>query len=439
MIPLRNILATALCFAITFGSAAAGQSTRPSMRDFLGINGHTVVFRPALYSPVCSLVRDYHPVVWDLADHTDVLPALPEAKNRVDWNDVYGSWMKAGFHNDICLMFDSIEPAKWHDLSADASAYTAAFASRFGPSSKTPLIESLEIGNEPGNFSDEQYEKLVSAAAPAARKADPLLKIATCNLTTGPSGKYEKSVSTLLADPAVLPAIDILNIHTYAQAEPWPTWRRSYPEDPKLKYLTDVTNLARWRDQHAPGKAIWITEFGYDSTTKKPDPKGDFAKWVGVSDLQQAQYLVRSVLVFSALPADRAYIYYFDDNDEPHVHGSSGLTRKFEPKPSYYALKHFQAILGSYHFSRVVVQKEAEVYAYEFASEKDETDRIIVAWSPTGSGRTAVASIPLPAGYRIAQAVWMPTTLDGAEKRAVPAADAVPIDESPLYLHLSKN
>src|SRR3712207_7757533 len=37
-------------------------------------------------------------------------------------------------------------------------------------------------------------------------------------------------------------------------------------------YLNDVQKLAVWRDRHAPGKSIWITEFGYDATTKKPDP-----------------------------------------------------------------------------------------------------------------------------------------------------------------------
>jgi hypothetical protein len=425
-------------FVLSLSAIASAQSTRPSMRDFIGINGHTVQFRPKLYAPVCSLVRDYHPVVWDLDPPTNQLPPFPQAKNGVDWNEVYSSWGKEGFRSDVCLMFDSIEPAKWHDLPNDAAAYVAAFASHFGPSSKTPLVESLEIGNEPGNFSDQQYESLLSAAAPAARKADPRLKIATCNLTTGPSGKYDKSVTTLLADPAVLPAIDILNIHTYAQAEPYPTWRRSYPEDPKLKYLTDVTTLARWRVEHAPGKAIWITEFGYDCTTKKPDPKSDFARWVGVSDLQQAQYLVRSILVFSALPVERAYIYYFDDNDEPHMHGSSGITRNFQPKPSFYALKHLQSTLGAYHFDKVVQQKTGEVYAYEFARAGSDSDRIIVAWSPTGGGRSTTAKIELPAGYRIVRAERMPTGQDPPVEVANPVANALPISESPLYLFLEQ-
>jgi hypothetical protein len=35
---------------------------KPLVRDFLGVNGHTIQFRPKLYRPVCRLARDYHPV-----------------------------------------------------------------------------------------------------------------------------------------------------------------------------------------------------------------------------------------------------------------------------------------------------------------------------------------------------------------------------------------
>ena len=69
-------------------------------------------------------------------------------------------------------------------------------------------------------------------------------------------------------------------------------------------------------------------EFGWDASTKLfPLPaKGDFARWVGSTETEQAQYLVRSFLLFSKLDVTRAYIYFFDDKDEPQVHGSSGLT-----------------------------------------------------------------------------------------------------------------
>jgi hypothetical protein len=150
-------------------------------------------------------------------------------------------------------------------------------------------VDSVEIGNEPGKWSDADYTRLFKAMAEGIRAGDPKLKIATCNLTTGKSGDYEKSVECVAELPELF---DVLNIHTYAQLEGWPTWQRSFPEDPKLpKYLQDVEALCRWRDAHAPGKPVWITEFGYDSSTKLAEKSGTFAKWQGVTDEQQAHVL----------------------------------------------------------------------------------------------------------------------------------------------------
>jgi serine/threonine-protein kinase ATR len=83
-----------------------------------------------------------------------------------------------------------------------------------------------------------------------------------------------------------------------------------------------------------------------DSSTKSPPPKGDFAKWVGVSDEQEAQYIVRSFLVLSAMDVDRAYLNFFNDKDEPQLHATSGITRNFKPKPSFYAMSHLYRSLG---------------------------------------------------------------------------------------------
>jgi len=44
-----------------------------------------------------------------------------------------------------------------------------------------------------------------------------------------------------------------------------------------------------------------ITEFGWDSSTKPAPASGTFVKWIGNSDTQQAQWIVRSYLLFAAL------------------------------------------------------------------------------------------------------------------------------------------
>ncbi len=69
---------------------------------------------------------------------------------------------------------------------------------------------------------------------------------------------------------------------------------------------------------------------------------------------------MRSFLVFSKLSVARAYIYFFNDDDTPHVHGSSGLTRNFKPKPAFHAVAHLYKTLGDYRFARAIQDQANE-------------------------------------------------------------------------------
>ena len=411
-----------------------GAEVRPWLRDFIGLNGHTVQFKPGLYQPVGRRVRDYHPVEWDLGKKTAEPAPFPFAKNRVDWSKVYGSWREKGWDIDACLMFESIPRTNWTDIEADARAYGRALAREFGPSGTRRLVDAVEIGNEPGQWSDDDYARLFRAMAEGVREGDPQLKIAPCNLTAGKSGRYEKSVACIAPFPQLF---DALNIHSYAQLENWPTWRRSFPEDPRLaKYLPDIEALIRWRDANAPSKPIWLTEFGYDSSTQPAPSTGDAARWVGVTDAQQAQWLVRSLLVFSAMPIERAYIYFFDDKDKPGLHASSGLTRNFQPKPSFHAVAHLQRGLGEYRFERMVTNQPATLRVQEYRHGRDPKKLAWAVWSPTGEGKSANRVLAGAPG-KLLKAERMPLGTAPAPAPGVKERDGqlmAEVDESPLYL-----
>jgi hypothetical protein len=331
-------------------------------------------------------------------------------------------------------MFHNVPAKAWKDLPRDAAAYGRAFARAFGPSSRLKLVAAAEIGNEPGHYDDESYRSLFQNMAGGLRAGDPKLKVGTCALTLGDSGKYAKSVKCVLGLEELY---DFLNIHTYAEVEGYPTWRRSYPEDPKIDYLRRVEQLVAWRDQHAPGKEIRVTEFGWDASTKPAPASGTFSKWVGSTETQQAQYLVRSFLLFSKLDVTRAYIYFFDDKDEPQIHGSSGLTRNGRPKPAFHAVAHLLKTLGDYRFRRVVEEKPGNVFVYEYVHGDDPNRRIWAVWSPTGSGKQG----------RIDQKIEPQLKLMGAQRMPLAAGDApavrpevrqgtisVEYDESPIFL-----
>jgi hypothetical protein len=154
--------------------------------------------------------------------------------------------------------------------------------------------------------------------------------------------------------------------------------------------------MVAWRDQHVPEKELWLTEFGWDASTKLPPPTGDFAKWEGSTETQQAQWIVRAWLLAAREGIDRAYLFFFNDDDKPQVHGSAGVTRHFEPKPSYHASVWLQRSLGEYRFARVIREEESDCFAYEFTHGSEPQKRVLAVWKPAGDA--AIASLPLGPG-----------------------------------------
>lgn len=411
-------------------SVAHVKADRPLMRDFLGLNVHTVQFKPKLYAPVCRLLRDYHPVQWDIGDDASKMPAFPMAANGVDWNALYGTWTKAGFDVDACLMFNPISSDRWKD----PQEYGQAFAKAFGPSSARPIVSSVEIGNEPAKYSAEQYREVFEKIAKGVRLGDSKLPIVTCAVMTGKTDQWSKPMSAIAGLESLY---DVLNIHSYPFKDKWPTWRRSYPEDPSIRFLKDIGDLLAWRDAHAPGKPVWLTEFGYDSASKKPAPDGPWKQWVGVSDEEQARYIVRSFLVLSSIGIDRAYLYFFNDEDQPQLHGASGITRNFKPKPSFFAMSFLYKTLGEYRFAERIPQGEDDVYCYRYEKGGATKSSIYVAWIANGGNSSRRSVIKLDAKAEINRAEAMPYSDHGAtpvQFRKTDPGIEIELSQTPVFL-----
>ena len=393
-------------FLCLFAVLSPLRAAPPLFRDLVGLCGHTVQFKPDLYAPVCRWVRDYHPVQWDLEKDTSVLPEWPFAKNRVSWEQVYGSWHKAGLRTNVCLMIDEMQK-DWKDMPKDARAYARSFAEQFGPGGKWPFVEWVEIGNEPGLYDDAAYRVLFEAMARGVREGNPRMKILPCN-TEMASDRYWKGVEVLKGFDDLY---DALQIHRYAIADGWPVWRRSFPEDAKVPYLSSIQQLLDWRDASAKGKPVWVTEFGWDSSTKKPDPIGEWAKWIGSTDDEQARWTVRSFFLFARMGVDKAFVYFFNDSDEPKLHACSGLTRNFQPKPAYHAVAWMLKSLADYRFSRVLRESMDDGYVYEFTPEKAGAPVIIAAWHPTKESVEMKLELP---GMNLLRTERMPLSIEPA-------------------------
>ena len=133
---------------------------------------------------------------------------------------------------------------------------------------------------------------------------------------------------------------------------------------------------------------MWVTEFGYDSTTKPNHTNDEFKDEIFVTDVQAAQYLTRSYLAFAAMGVDRAYMFYFNDTDECVAARLLGADAKLGPQADrYWATKHLQETLGDYRFSEKIRETAGSLYIHSYVRGDDQDDIIWVLWSPTGTDR----------------------------------------------------
>jgi len=122
--------------------------------------------------------------------------------------------------------------------------------------------------------------------------------------------------------------------------------------------------------------------------------------------------------MFAREGVDRAYLYFFNDDDTPHVHGSSGLTRNFVPKPSFHAAAWLQRSLGDYRFSRVIREEADDAWIYEFTHESGTQKKVFAIWKPAGPA--APTSFPIENG-KIVKAERMPLKPGDAERLEISA------------------
>jgi len=399
-------------------SSAEDGRVRPTLREFLGINAH-YHFRPDLYQPVSSLVRSYHDMNWDVEKPGDPL-TFPHCINGVNWDALYSSWQDGGFSTHLSLQFLAFgrdhpdHRTLWKDKLGWAREYGHALATHFGAGQGNGLIKSVEIGNEPGGeFDDGLYQELFRQMAAGIRGADPDFKIATCTVHVGAADKYHKSLDETFGCPELLALVDVLNVHIYAtlptehQKHPWD---RTYPEDPRSDFLSSLDRVIAWRDLHAPGKEIWVTEFGWDACSAEALTRreGAFAEfnWTGTTELEQAQYLIRASLLLSTKPVERAYIFWYNDEDSPSVHGASGITRHFEPKPAYWALVQLQELAGNFRYDKTI---HSDGGKWILAFRSDDGKQLWVAWT-TRRIESRLCASELPEGLAFKEVYPMQTS-----------------------------
>jgi polysaccharide biosynthesis protein PslG len=200
-------------------------------------------------------------------------------------------------------------------------------------------IAAWEIWNEPNadgfwaGADPVRYAALVRAAYPAFKAGDPNALVV--------AGSVSLNDTTWLArmyDAGVTGSFDVLSTHPYpgpADAPPevvddGHTWQ--------LDHIGAVHSLMVARGDGA--KPVWATEYGWSSHANT----GSEPTWKkGVTEAQQADYLVRSLSWFASRHPYVTNVFWYNDRNkatgDPQEDNYGLLYRNLTPKPAYTAVK----------------------------------------------------------------------------------------------------
>ena len=264
-------------------------------------------------------------------------------------------------------------------------------------------VRHYEIWNEPNASmfwkpqpSPGDYAKLLEVAYKSCKDADPGATVLGCST----SGTDLDFIGRVL-DAGGGRFMDAVSFHPYCA-----------PLPPEKKVITDFSKLKGL----APGKPLWITEFGYPTHTGP----------AGVDEETQANYLVRAFLLARASPSiERVFWYDFqnDGEDRADAEHNFGLVRNdLTPKPAYGAFKTMASLV------RDLPPAEFQVVGNTYLLRLGEgEDRLIAAWR---LGGTESMEIPCPNGrYRVIERDGESRTVEAKESRLEISAS-----ERPRYI-----
>lgn len=315
------------------------------------------------------------------------------------------------------------------------SSFMYQFAARYG-NSKVPdstlllapnqsrvsglgLIKYVEDWNEQdmdwngpdSEFSPEEYAAMASADYDGhcntmkkfgkkygVKNADPSIKLVMGGLASL-NLNYIKKMKTWFEqnrnDKKF--AVDVLNFHIYAFKD-GSSWQGGgpaiSPED--AGFREKLAPIVRYRNEHLPGKEVWVSEFGWDTNPESVlSPPA-----IGSMDTEEVQgiWLIRAYMAFAAAGVDRAQTFVSRDGD-PHDKtwfSSSGLMGPkgdFTPKKSWYYVATLKNTLTNMRYIGWETSADPDILIYKF-KDIHSSKGAYVLWAKT-SKDYKVSQFPL--------------------------------------------
>jgi hypothetical protein len=361
------------------GPPQASSFSPVSIREMVGAN--VVVNNNAVeIGQVVGWARDYHKWYW-------YEPNPDDYRFESGWQFL-GSFYRALSGAGVHVMPAVEMSAYWassngnRDGIPNAAAhadYLGDLAAHFGGT-----LSAIENFNEPNQtwqpvrFPASQFGAMTSQDYAAVKAANPNLLFVLAGMA-GPDTNYLEA-----AHNASGGKYDVVNFHWYAQGD-----TTNGGKNPEAGLLLDHIGWVRnWRDGRAPGKPIWITEFGWD-TFMQPD--GRKSK-IYAPEVNAANYLLRSIFLMQAQGIEKGFVYIYRDpvSSTASLHtlyNSAGLVvntseRDARKKAGWYYLATLKQVLGDYVLDRVVASGP-NIYHFEY-SVPGTGRRAAVLWARNG-------------------------------------------------------
>jgi hypothetical protein len=200
-------------------------------------------------------------------------------------------------------------------------------------------VAAWEIWNEP-NLSDfwstkdpTAYTGLLKASYPRIKANDP-----SALVVAGVVSGNDDPWLARMYDAGARGSFDVLSTHPYQgpangapeTADGGNTWQ--------MDHVRAVHNLMVNRGDGS--KPIWATEYGWSSHV---NTGGEQSWQLGVTEAQQADYLIRSIVWFGAVHPYVTNVFWYNEREKatgnPQEDGYGILRRDLSAKPAYTALK----------------------------------------------------------------------------------------------------
>jgi len=342
-------------------------------------------------------------------------------------------------------------------------------------------VAAWEIWNEPNNGlsgfwkprpDPAGWAHLAAVAAPRIRDGDPRARVITGGLApTLDLISYREDWGFLrlavAAEPGLLGLFDAGAIHPYTFLQAPPPEIDSNPLGPSVQHqiehfrmlLDDLavrptqplagapTDAAIGAGESRrirpsltakPSLPIWVTEIGWHTAPDSGTP--GFPP--GVSELDQARFLVRSTVLALAERAELVCWYTLSDyaNAEHNKEDAFGLLHyqaapspgALDPKPAYGAATVLARVLGETRFSADLTSAldlPPGAHALRFRAD-DRQRSVVVVWTTAGEAMLRARLDESVTGVRVVQ-------MDGSEQDlGRPAEISLELGASPLYLVL---